>query len=233
MCRSDPDTQAARLGARKTRMLLSTEKDPWRHCRTSQIHATLAGDLTVTQMIIDPRNGDIEDDASSTKRRSMFSLAGSLLAEISILKLAIAWTLLIGLPGLVLGTAPLLVSFWIATVSLKASAVLTGITPIILLGFWWPRLVRGRPVLRLIENSFWSLNALGVQPAYIICREGLRHAAEGFLPLGVSAARRASVRAASAAASGVAVSAAAFSFAALAWPASRWLGSSRIWGRRT
>ena len=46
--------------------------------------------------IIDPRNGDIEDDASSTKRRSLFSLAGSLLVEISLPKLAVAWTLLIG-----------------------------------------------------------------------------------------------------------------------------------------
>ena len=31
--------------------------------------------------ILDPRNGDIEDDASSTKRRSLISLAGSLLAR--------------------------------------------------------------------------------------------------------------------------------------------------------
>jgi hypothetical protein len=46
--------------------------------------------------IIDPRDGDIEDDASSTKRRSLFSLAGSLLVEISLPKLAVAWTLLIG-----------------------------------------------------------------------------------------------------------------------------------------
>ena len=44
--------------------------------------------------IIDPRDGDIEDDESSTKRRSLFSLAGSLLVEISLPKLAMAWTLL-------------------------------------------------------------------------------------------------------------------------------------------
>ena len=36
-------------------------------------------------LIVDPRHGDIEDDASSTKRRSMLSLAGSLLAEITYL----------------------------------------------------------------------------------------------------------------------------------------------------
>jgi hypothetical protein len=40
---------------------------------------------------IDPRLGDIEDDASSSKHRSLFSLAGSLLAEISLPKLAVAW----------------------------------------------------------------------------------------------------------------------------------------------
>ena len=34
--------------------------------------------------VIDPRGGDVEDDASSTKRRSLLSLAGSLLAEISL-----------------------------------------------------------------------------------------------------------------------------------------------------
>ena len=63
--------------------------------------------------IIDPRDGDIEDDASSTKRRSLFSLAGSLLAEISLPKLVVAWVLLIGLPGIMLGVAPLIVSLWI------------------------------------------------------------------------------------------------------------------------
>ena len=73
--------------------------------------------------ILDPRNGDIEDDASSTKRRSMLSLAGSLLAEISLPKLAIAWMLLIGFPGLLLGAAPLLVSIWIAAVWSKAANI--------------------------------------------------------------------------------------------------------------
>jgi hypothetical protein len=47
--------------------------------------------------IIDPRTGYAEDDASSTKRRSLFALAGSLVAEISLPKLVLAWVLLIGL----------------------------------------------------------------------------------------------------------------------------------------
>ncbi len=176
--------------------------------------------------IIDPRDGDIEDDASSTKRRSLFSLAGSLLVEISLPKLVVAWTLLIGVPGLLLGMAPLLVSLWIGTVSWKASIILTGIWPLVLLlvlaGLAW---FGGRPLARLIESSFWSLNALGVQPGYIICREGFRHLAERFLPHGASLARRGSVRAASAAVSGLAISAATLWLALLAWPASRWVGT--------
>ena len=69
--------------------------------------------------MVDPRKGDIEDDASSPKQRSLLSLAGSLLAEISFSKLAVAWILLVGLPGLLLGTAPLLVSIWITPSCLK------------------------------------------------------------------------------------------------------------------
>ena len=63
--------------------------------------------------LLDPRQGDIEDDASSTKQRSLLSLAGSLLAEVSLPKLAAAWMMLIGLPGLALGFLPLLVSLWV------------------------------------------------------------------------------------------------------------------------
>jgi hypothetical protein len=49
--------------------------------------------------VIDPRRGDIEDDASSTKRRSLLSLVGSLLGEISLLRLAMAWILLLAVPA--------------------------------------------------------------------------------------------------------------------------------------
>lgn len=49
--------------------------------------------------VIDPRFGDIEDDASSTQRRSLLSLAGSMLVEISFAKLVVAWGLLLILPG--------------------------------------------------------------------------------------------------------------------------------------
>src|SRR5271169_3076690 len=178
------------------------------------------------KLIIDPRDGDIEDDASSTKRRSLFSLAGSLLAEVSLPKLVLAWILLIGLPGIVLGISPLIASWWLSAASSKVMDILTGITPILLLliliAIAW---FGGRPLLRLIESSFWSLNALGVQPLYSFCREGLRQVAEQLLPQSVSAAGRASVRAGCAASSGVAISAASFGLVLLAWPATRWAGS--------
>jgi hypothetical protein len=59
------------------------------------------------QPIIDPRAGDIEDDAASTKSRKLSAIAGSMLVEISLPKLITAWVLLIAIPGLLLGLAPL------------------------------------------------------------------------------------------------------------------------------
>jgi hypothetical protein len=176
--------------------------------------------------ILDPRDGDVEDDASSTKQRSLLSLAGSLLAEISLPKLVLTWILLIGLPGILLGMAPLIVSLWFTAASSKLSDLLTGITPIVILAaLLFVAWFGGRPLFRLVESSFWSLNALGVQPAYIFFREGLRQIAEELLPKDVSPAGRASVRAGCAAASGVAICVAALGLVALAWPATRWAGA--------
>jgi hypothetical protein len=60
--------------------------------------------------LVDPRQGDVEDDASSTIQRSFLAIVGSLLAEISLPKLLFAWTLSIVLPAILLGLAPLLVT---------------------------------------------------------------------------------------------------------------------------
>lgn len=125
------------------------------------------------RQIVDPRQGDIEDDASSTKRRTLVSLAGSLLAEISLPKLFAAWAILIVLPALLLGAAPLLASIWFSTVSSKAATIYTGVLAPILVAIlvvigWFG----GKPLWRLIEANFWSLNALAVQPAYALSREG-------------------------------------------------------------
>ena len=106
---------------------------------------------------IDPRRGDIEDDASSSKRRSLLSLAGSLLAEISLPKLAVAFTLLVVIPSLALGIAPIVAAIWFGKLSSKLATGLTSFWPAILLVIvavvgWFG----GRPLFRLAENSFWS-----------------------------------------------------------------------------
>jgi hypothetical protein len=82
--------------------------------------------------LIDPRLGDVEDDASSTKRRSLLSLLGSLLAEVSLPKLVLAWSMLIVLPGVLLGLTPLVVTAWLATLSRKIADPLNGLWPFLL-----------------------------------------------------------------------------------------------------
>jgi hypothetical protein len=176
--------------------------------------------------ILDPRDGDIEDDASSTKRRSFISLAGSLLAEISLPKLVVAWMLLIGFPALLLGAVPLLVSIWLASVFSKAANIFTEIAPALLLvplaALGW---FAGRPLLRLAETSFWSLNALLVQPVYISFREGIQHLAERLFASRMPDARRGWVRAATAAGAGGVIFMLGLGVIILVWPASRWIVS--------
>ena len=128
---------------------------------------------------IDPRGGDVEDDASSTKRRSLLSLAGSLLAEISFPKLILSWIMLFVVPALLLGIAPLVASAWVSLVSHKITSPLLGVWPALLLvavlaiGFFGVR-----SLFRMAESSFWSLNSLAVEPIYVACREGLRQLVE-------------------------------------------------------
>ncbi|MCX5577275.1 metallophosphoesterase family protein [Kaistia terrae] len=178
--------------------------------------------------IVDPRKGDIEDDASSTKQRSLFSIAGSLLAEISPLKLILAWTLLMGLPGLALGLIPFFLSIWIGTVSRQAAEIYTGLAPVLLLAIlglvaWFG----GRPLFRMIESSFWSLNSIAVQPAYALCRETLRHLIEHRLLRRIDAppAMIAKARAMTAAVAGLTVCILALGIAGLVWPATHWTGT--------
>src|SRR5260221_14619673 len=67
--------------------------------------------------LVDPRQGDVEDDASSPGQRSLLAIAGSLLVEISLPKLLFAWTISLLLPALLLGLAPLLATAWLSTLS--------------------------------------------------------------------------------------------------------------------
>src|SRR4029453_4884934 len=77
--------------------------------------------------VIDPRFGDIENDASSTQRRSLLSLAGRMLVEISFAKLVVAWGLLLILPGLLIGLAPMLISSWLIAVTNKIVSLVIGV----------------------------------------------------------------------------------------------------------
>ena len=189
-------------------------------------------------LLIDPRFGDIEDDASSTKQRSLLGIAGSLLAEISLPKLAAAWGLLVVLPGVLLGLAPLIVSGWLATISRKAAARLGEIWEawpfvilIVLAAMAW---IGGRPLFRAVEQAFWSLNSLVVQPGYAVCREGLQHLAEQLLAGRLGSEGQARLRAATAAGAGLIGCGIALWIVTLVWPASRWVGdvADLVWPQR-
>ena len=82
-----------------------------------------------------------------------------------------------------------------------------------------------RPLFRIAEVNFWSLNALAVQPGYAFGREALRHLTERISGRKLTAAGRARLRSANSLAAGIMLSACAVAIAMLAWPASRWTGS--------
>jgi hypothetical protein len=176
--------------------------------------------------VIDPRGGDVEDDASSTKRRSLLSLAGSLLAEISLPKLILSWIMLFIVPGLLLGLAPLVASAWVSMVSRKITSPLLGIWPALLLvAVVAVGLFGVRALFRMAESNFWSLNSLVVEPIYVACREALRHLVEKLLQSRLSRSQLATLRAGTAGAAGVIIFAAALAVLAVCWPSSRWLGN--------
>ena len=175
--------------------------------------------------VIDPRGGDAEDDASSTKRRSLLSLAGSLLAEISLPKLILSLTTLFVVPALLLGLTPLVASAWVMAVSRKITSPLLGIWPAVLLvAVLAVGLFGVRSLFRMAESSFWSLNSLAVEPIYVACREGLRHFVEKLLRSRLNQSQLARLRAFTAGAAGIIIFAAASGVLMVCWPGSRWLG---------
>ncbi len=177
--------------------------------------------------ILDPRQGDIEDDASSTKRRSMLSLAGSLLVEISLPKLILAWVLLLVIPGLLLGLAPIVVTSWLGIVTDKLTSAFIGVwsatlfLAVVALGwFGW------RTLLRLVEKNFWALNSIVVEPGYGAVREILRHFAEKLFASHASDTTRARLRAACAAVAGILVAGLALLVLWLVWPSAHLFGKA-------
>src|SRR5271166_2565243 len=175
--------------------------------------------------ILDPRLGDMENDRSATKQRSLLAIAGSLLAEISLPKLVFALATSILLPAVLLGLAPLALTAWIGKASdrvAEATGIGAMIAVLALLAVAW---IGWRPLFQLAETNFWALNALAVQPGYALWREALRHLAERSLTSrnGVALAR---LRAASCAGAGLLLFAVAALVALAAWPATRWVGSA-------
>jgi 3',5'-cyclic AMP phosphodiesterase CpdA len=188
-------------------------------------HPTCNSTRTQDGALINPRDGDIEDDAASPGQRSLLAIAGSLLVEISLPKLLFAWTVTLLFPALLLGFTPLVATAWISSASehllalTEIGAALVLVTIAALGWFGW------RPLLRIAEVNFWSLNALAVQPGYALCREALRHIVERLFPRYSAAGGRGRLRAMSSAGAGVIVCGCAASVAILAWPASRWIGT--------
>ena len=172
--------------------------------------------------IIDPREGDSEDDASSTKKRPMMSIAGSMLAELSPVKLLLTWALVVALPGLTIGMIPPIASAWLTNVSHKTlafSGMGSALIIVLLVAVAWFGL---RPLVRFAEASFWSLNSIAVQPCYALAREGLRHAAERtFFPL-ASESTRTRARAYMSLVAGVLCACLGYMVITIAWPHARW-----------
>lgn len=175
--------------------------------------------------ILDPRDGDAEDDVSSPKQKSLLAIAGSLLAEISLTKLLLAWTASILLPAAILGLAPLIAMGWVNGVFFRilelygVGATLLLVAVVAAGWFGW------RPLFRAVEANFWALNALGVQPGYALCREAIRHLAERALRPR-SGPELARMRAMNCAGAGILLAVVAVLVAGLVWPATRWIGSA-------
>jgi len=174
-------------------------------------------------LLLDPRNGDIEDDASSTKGRSLLSLAGTLLVEISLPKLAAAWLLLVALPCFLLGLTPLIGSAWLTTFSRSIGSaygsVLAFVPVLVVLAVGW---FGGRTIFRIAEQAFWALNAMAVQPLYALFREAIRHVTETALSRWLDEERRARLRAVSAAAGGLVLCVISLLIIRLIGPHTRW-----------
>jgi predicted MPP superfamily phosphohydrolase len=81
-----------------------------------------------------------------------------------------------------------------------------------------------RPLFRIAETSFWSLNALAVQPGYAFGREALRHLTERMWGKNLTLAGRARLRSANSIGAAIVLSTCAVLVAIAAWPASRWTG---------
>jgi len=174
--------------------------------------------------ILDPRRGDFESDHSAPKQRSLLAIAGSLLSEISLPKLAVIWTAQILVPAVLVGLAPLVLSAWIGEAAIRIAEATGLVAALVLIAAAVVGLVGWRPVFQTVERNFWSLNALAVQPGYAFWREAIRHLTERSLG-GRTGRQLARMRSASCAAAGVILFAVAAVVVWLVWPSTQWIGA--------
>ena len=173
--------------------------------------------IPASRPLLDPRLGDMESDHSATKQRSLLAIAGSLLAEISLTKLLFAWVVSILLPAVLFGVAPLVLGAWVGEASgrfAEATGIGAAVVVLAVLAVGW---IGWRPLFRLAETNFWTLNALAVQPGYAFWREALRHLTERSLR-GRTGAALARLRAMSCAGAGLLLFVIAGAVALAAWP---------------
>jgi len=172
-------------------------------------------------LLFDPRDGDVEADASAPEKRSLLALAGNLFVEVSLPKLFFALLLLVVVPALILGIGPIVVTVWLRTFTStpRSGAAILFLLALLIIGW-----IGGRPLFRVIENSFWSLNALVIQPTYVAFREGMLHLGSALAGAGASEARQARMRATASALAGIAIGALSLVLLLLVWPSTRWVG---------
>ena len=129
------------------------------------------------------------------------------------------------LPAAILGLAPLVVTAWVGNVFsrvLELYGIGAGLVLVAVVGFGW---IGWRPLFRIAEVNFWSLNALAVEPGYAFCREALRHLAEQMFGRHSNALERTHLRAAASAVAGIVLCGCAMLIVVLVWPSSRWVGT--------
>src|SRR5258705_13701377 len=84
--------------------------------------------------------------------------------------------------------------------------IYTALALIAIIALGW---IGWRPLFRIAETSFWSLNALAVQPGYAFAREALRHLTERLWGKNLTLAGRARLRSANSVGAAVMLSACA------------------------
>jgi hypothetical protein len=132
---------------------------------------------------MDPRDGDLEDDASSTVSKTLLGHAASMVVEISLPKLVLAFAALVVLPAITVGAVPIALGWYLRTAADKIalgfhlSFGLLVLAAALVVAWRW-----GMRIFRFVEQSFWGLGATLVQPLYTAIRELIGRAIEALAP---------------------------------------------------